>query len=120
MEKLIRQHMDIDEMEVGFMPGCGIVNAISVLRQLTGEIFRKKKENFYFTFVDLQKIFDQVAWDVVRWASRRLGAEKWLVKIIQLMYRNGQSYVRIKQTFNDDFLVQVGLNQGSVFNVDKN
>lgn len=32
MEKLIRQHMDIDEMEVGFMPGCGIVNAISVLR----------------------------------------------------------------------------------------
>ena len=44
MEKLIRQHMDIDEMEVGFMPGCGIANAISVLRQLTGEIFSKKRE----------------------------------------------------------------------------
>ena len=44
MEKLIRQHMDIDEIEVGFMPGCGIANAISVLRQLTGEIFSKKRE----------------------------------------------------------------------------
>ena len=44
MEKLIRQHMDIDEMEVGFMPECGIANAISVLRQLTGEIFSKKRE----------------------------------------------------------------------------
>ena len=47
MEKLIRQHIDIDEMEVGFMPGCGIVNAISVLRQLTGE--KKKKKNRIFT-----------------------------------------------------------------------
>ena len=45
---------------------------------------------------------------------RKLGAEDWLVNIVQLMYRNARSRVRVNETFSDDFLVQVGLHKGSV------
>ena len=33
---------------------------------------------------------------------------------MQLLYRNGGSRVRVNGTFSDDFLVQVGLHQGSL------
>ena len=52
--------------------------------------------------------------DVIWWVLRKLGAEEWLVKIGQSMYRNAQSCVRVNCTVTDDFLVQVGLNKGSV------
>ena len=32
-----------------------------------------------------------------------------LVKIVDLIYRNARSFVRVKGTFSDDFVVQVGL-----------
>ena len=37
-----------------------------------------------------------------------------MVKIIQSMYRNARSRVRVRVTFSDDSLVQVKLYQGSV------
>ena len=44
-------------------------------------------------------------------ALRKLGVNKWLVMIVQSMYRNAQSRVSINGTCNDDFLIQVGWNQ---------
>ena len=40
--------------------------------------------------------------------------KEWLVKIVQSMYSNARSRVRVSGSFSDDFLVQVGLHQGSV------
>ena len=40
--------------------------------------------------------------------------EEWLVKIVQSMFRNARSHIIVNETFSNDFLVQVGLNQGSV------
>ena len=73
VEKLIRQKVDIDEMQFGFMPGCGTTDAIFVLRQLQ-EKYLAKKKNLYFAFVDLEKAFDRVPRDVVSWVMRKLGA----------------------------------------------
>ena len=39
-----------------------------------------------------------------------------LIKIVQSMYRNARSQVRVNGTFSDDFLVQGGLHQGSISN----
>ena len=35
------------------------------------------------------------------------------MKIVQVMYRNAQSRVRINSTFSDSFHVKVGVHQGS-------
>ena len=37
-------------------------------------------------------------------------------RVVQLMNRNAQSSVRVRETFSDDFLIQVGLHQGLVLN----
>ena len=49
--KLVRQQLDIDEIQLRFMPGCGTSNAIFIVRELfSKKIFNKKylakKEEF--------------------------------------------------------------------------
>ena len=34
VEQLIRQRAEIDEIQCGFMPGCGTTNAIFIVHQL--------------------------------------------------------------------------------------
>ena len=57
-------------------------------------------------FVDLEKAFDQVIW----WALRKLGIEEWIVRLVQGMYANARSQVRVSKEFE----VKVGVHQGSV------
>ena len=52
IETIIRQMVDIDEMQFGFMPGIGTTDAIFILRQVQ-EKFLSKDKLFYFAFVDL-------------------------------------------------------------------
>ena len=113
IEKLIRQQVDIGEMQFGFKPEYRTTNVIFILTQLQ-EKYEAKRKNLYFVFVDLEKAFDRMSRDVVWWASRKQGVEERLVKIIQLMYRNTRSHIKISGTFSDDFLVQVGIHEGSV------
>ena len=40
---------------------------------------------------------------VVRWALTELGVEEWFVKIVDSMYSNTQSRVRVNGIFSDDF-----------------
>ena len=54
IERLMRQQAGIDEMQFGFIPGCGSTNAIFILRQLQ-EKYLAKKKNLYFAIVDLKK-----------------------------------------------------------------
>ena len=70
-----------------------------------------------FAFVDLEEAFDRVPKDVVWGDLRKPGIEEWLVKILNPMYRNTRSCVRVNETFKDDFLVHVVLNQGSMLNL---
>ena len=78
--KLTRQHVDIDEIQPGFMPGCKTTNAIFILRQLHDKYLEKKI--LYFALNDLEKAFNRVPRALIWWALRKLGVEKGLVKII--------------------------------------
>ena len=43
------------------------------------EKFRVKGKKLYFGFVDLEKAFDWVPREVIRWAMRKLGVEECLI-----------------------------------------
>lgn len=58
IEKLLRQQLDIGEMQFGLMLGYG-TNVSFTLRKLHDKIFSKKKKKLYFGFVELKKGFDQ-------------------------------------------------------------
>ena len=38
------------------------------------------------TFVDLEKAFDRVPRELVRWAKRKLGVDEWLTHIVMALY----------------------------------
>ena len=55
----LREVVDIDKMQYGFMPGKGTVDAGFVLRRLSQK-FRAKNKFFFFIFVDMEKASDWV------------------------------------------------------------
>jgi len=65
-EDRIRQQIDIDDMQFGFMKGKGTTDTIFILRQMQ-EKFRAKGRKVYFGFMDLEEAFDRVLKEVIRW-----------------------------------------------------
>ena len=49
----------VDEMQFGFMPGKGTIDAVFFSRRLQEEYLDKEKK-LYMCFVDLEKAFDRV------------------------------------------------------------
>ena len=56
IDKLLRERIDIDETQFGFVPGRGTTYAIFLLRQLQ-EKYSGKRKNLYLAFVDLGESF---------------------------------------------------------------
>ena len=49
------------------------------------------------------------------WAMRWLGLPEWLVGTVQAMYVHARSRVLINSRYSEEFIVQFGVHQGSVF-----
>ena len=90
LERKLRERVNIDGMQFGFMPGKGTTDAIFVVRQIQ-EKFLARKKALYYAFVDLEKAFDRVPREVIRWALRKLGVEEWLVKAVMTMYEKART-----------------------------
>ena len=75
VEGLIRPRVEIDEMQSGFMSGCGTTDAIFIVRQLQEKYLAANKP-LYMAFIDLEKAFDRVPQDVIWWAMRKLGIDE--------------------------------------------
>ena len=102
IEDLIRNIVKIDDMQFGFMPGRGTTYAIFIVRQIQ-EVYIRKNRNLYFAFLDLEKAFDRVPRKVLWWALRKVGVPEWIVGVIQVMYQNARSQVRVNKLFSDVF-----------------
>ena len=57
--------MKIDDMQFAFLPGTGTTDALFMVRQL-------QHNKMYFVFVDLEKAFDSLQWDVLWLAMHKL------------------------------------------------
>ena len=94
-EGLIRQRVGIDEMQRGFILGCGTTDAIFIIRQLQEKHFIANKP-LYMAFIYLEKkAFDCVHQDFILLAIPTLGTEEWLVHLVQSMYKDVRSRVRV-------------------------
>ncbi|XP_048759426.2 uncharacterized protein LOC125668999 [Ostrea edulis] len=65
-------------------------------------------------FVDLEKAFNRVPRKVIWWALRKLGVEEWIVRLVQGVYANARTCVRIGDGYSEEFAVKFGVHQGSV------
>ena len=103
-----RCQVSIDSMKFGFMPGKGTTDAI------IQEKHHAKKKKLYYAFVDLEKTFDRVPREVVRWALRKLGVDEWLIRTVMALYAEACTVVRTGAELSESFEVKVGLHHGSV------
>ena len=113
IEVRVRNIVEIDNMQFGFMAGKGTTDAIFVVRQLQEKYLAKKKD-LWMAFVDLEKAFDRVPRQVVWWALRSLGVDEWIVSVIKAMYEEATTAVKIDGRESKTFGVRVGVHQGSV------
>jgi len=109
-EYRIRQHIEIDGIQFGFMKGKGTTDAIFMARQMQ-ENLRVKGKKLYFGFVDLEKAFDRVPREVISWAIRKLEVEEWLVSAVMSMYTGVKTIVRTVYGNSKGFEVKVGMHQ---------
>ena len=63
--------------------------------------------------MDLEKAFDGVSREVIRWAMRKLGVDEWLVSAVMSMYTGAKPVVRTVYGNSKGFEVKVGMHQGS-------
>ena len=115
VDNLIRQMVSIDDSQFGFIPGRGTTDAIFVVRQLQ-EKYLAANKRLYMTFIDLEKAFDRVPWKVIWWALRKLGVDEWILRLVQGMYSNARSRVRVGEEYSEEFELKVGVHQVSVLN----
>jgi len=101
----IRQLIEVDDMQFGFMKGKGTTDAIFTVRQMQ-ENFRVIGKKLYFGFVDLEEAFDRVPTEVTRWAMHTLGVEEWLVSAVMYKYT---SHIQVQKQLLEQFIVIVGV-----------
>jgi len=111
-EGRIQQQIDIGNMQFGFMKGKGTTDAIFIVRQMQ-EKFRAKGKMLYFGFVDLEKAFDRVPREVIRWTMRKLAAEEWLVSDVMSTYTGAKTVARTVYGNSNGFEVKISMHQGS-------
>ena len=115
VEGFIRQRVVINNMQCGFMQGRGTTDAIFILSQLQEKhLVAGKLLNL--AFIDLEKVFDRVPREVISWSMRKLKIDEWFVRIVQSMYKEVRSRVRVGDEYSNSFDVRVGVHQGSVLN----
>ena len=68
LERRLQCMVKVDEMQFGFMPRKGTIDAVFILRRLQEYLDKGKK--LYMCFVDLEKVFDRVPRKVI-WATRK-------------------------------------------------
>ena len=105
--------MHIEESQFGFVSGRSTTDAIFVVKQMQEGIIGKDKKSYY-GFVDLEKAFDRIPREVVRWVLRKEGVNEYLVKAVMSTYDRARTVVRVGKEYTSDFEVKVGVHQGSI------
>ena len=76
LDTSIRDMVDIDGMQFGFVSGRGKTDAIFIAHQIQEKYIARKKA-LYLGFVDLEKAFERIPKNVIWWDMRTLGIKAY-------------------------------------------
>jgi hypothetical protein len=91
------------------------METIFLIRQLM-EICREQKKKLHMVFIDLEKAYDKVPRNVMWWALQKHKVSTNYITLIKDMYDNIVTSVRTSNGDTNDFLINIGLHQGSALN----
>ena len=99
-------------MQFGFMPGRGTTDALFVVQRMQEE-YRDNKKELYMCFVDIEKAFDRLPRKVIESTMRKKALPEVIVRAVMSLYYGAKTKVRVGSEPSEEFLVQVGVYQGS-------
>jgi hypothetical protein len=94
------------------MPERSTMEAIFLIRQLIERCMDQKK-GMYMIFIDLENAYDKVPRNVMWWVLQTHKVSSKYITLIKDMYDNVVTSVRISNGDTNDFLINIGLHQGS-------
>ena len=86
-----------------------------VLKRLC-EKFRAKTKKLFFIIIELEKAFDQVPKEIIRFALRKKGVPEYLVNGVMSLYKGCKTVVSVDGELSSSFSVKIGVHQGSALN----
>ena len=86
--------VNINEMQLGFMPERVTIDAVFILRRMQEEYYAEVRQ-FYMYFVDLEKAFDRILRKVLELAMRKRGIPEVLVRSVMCLYEGAKTRVRV-------------------------
>ena len=111
----IRRRTDeiLAEEQAGFRHGRSTIDQIFTLRQIA-EKYMEHNRQLYVCYVDFRKAFDSI-WRRGLWTvMRHLGYPEKVVRILESLYNETLSAVRVNSSITDWFKTLVGVMQGCV------
>ena len=101
--------------QAGFMPRRSTTDHISAIRLLAEEAreFRKDRA-FFIAFIDLKAAFESVDRDCLWHILHSIGIPPKIVRVLERLYTDTSSCVRINNTLSDWFTISSGVRQGCV------
>jgi hypothetical protein len=115
-ERIIKHHLrrvtNVTENQFGFMSGRSTMKAIFLISQLM-ERCREQKKDLHMIFIDLKKACDKVHRNVIWWALQKHKVSSKYITLIKDMYDYIVTSVRTSDGDTNDFLINIGLHQGS-------
>ena len=112
IEARLRNRVEINEQQYGFMSGKETTDAMFALRMLI-EKYRKGQKELYCAFVDIDKAYDRVPRKKLWYCMRKSETAEKYVRLVQNMYEESETVVRCAIGTTESFKVKVGLHQES-------
>jgi hypothetical protein len=112
IEHRLRGVTNVTENQFGFMLGRSTMETISFIRQLM-ERCREQKKDMHVIFIDLEKAYDKVPRNVKWWALQKHKVSTKYIALVKDIYDNVVTSVRTSDGNTNDFLINIGLYQGS-------
>lgn len=111
LDTRIRNIVQFDKNQCGFVNGRSTIDAIQVTRLLM-EKHRDANKDLFMVFVDLEKAFDRVPRDLIFTAMRAYKIPEAYVKVVKDMYTDVKTMIRCAAGTSQPFDIKVGVHQG--------
>ena len=101
----------LSEFQIGFKPGSRTADHVFVLKSMIDNL-KKRRKKLFACFVDFRKAFDSVWRDGLMFKLYKWGLGNKFCSLLQNMYSQLHSCVKVGNQITDYFVSEVGTRQG--------
>ena len=102
LEKRIGALVEVDDMQLNFMPGRRMTDALFIVKRMPKKYMEKDKK-LHICLVNLEKAFDRFPKRVIQWALRKKELPEILVKAVMSLYEGSRQRLKLDLNSQNNF-----------------